>query len=67
MLSFVTSSLQCIYVTEMLKELEEKRLGIKVEGTWLLYAGDIVLLVRDQVELQVILDVLGKSTMKWRF
>ena len=35
--------------------------------TWcggLLYAGDIVLLARDQVELQVILDVVGKYT-KW--
>ena len=26
-----------------------------------------MLLVRDQVELQVMLDVVGKYTMKWRF
>ena len=31
-LSFVTSSLS-VYVMEMLKDLEEKRLGIEVEGT----------------------------------
>ena len=30
-------------------------------------ADDIVLLVRDQVELQVMLDVVGKYVMKWRF
>ena len=41
-----------------------------MEGTWcagLLYADDIVLLVRDQVELQVMLDVVGNYAMKWRF
>ena len=35
----------------MFKDSEEKRLGIEVEGTWcggLLYADDIVLLVRDK-------------------
>ena len=55
---------------EMLKDLEDKWLGIEVEGTWcswLLYADDIVLLVRDQVELQVMLDVVGKYAMKWRY
>ena len=44
----------CVYVMEMLKDLEEKRLGIKVDGTWyggLLYVDDIVLLARDQVVL----------------
>ena len=51
---------------ELLKDLEEKRLGIEVEGTWcggLLYANDIVLLARDQVELQVMLDVVEKYAM----
>ena len=34
----------------------------------LLSADDIVLVARDQVELQVMLDVRrGKYTMKWRF
>ena len=45
-------------------------LGIKVEGTWcggLLYADDIVLLERAQVELQVMLDVVGKYAMKQNF
>ena len=44
-----------VYVMEMLKDLEEKRLGIEMEVIWcgrLLYADDIVLLARDQVELQ---------------
>ena len=54
----------------MLKDLEEKWLGIEVEGTWcggLLYAVNIVLLARDLVNLQVTLDVMGKYAMKWRF
>ena len=40
-----------------------------MEGTWyggLLYADHIVLLARDQMELQVMLDVVGKYAMKWR-
>ena len=52
---------------EMLKDLEGKRLEIEVDETWcggLLYADDIVLLVRDQVELQVMLDVEGKYSDK---
>ena len=55
---------------EVLKDLEGKRLGIEVDRTWcggLLYADDIVLLARDQVELQVILDVVGQYAMKWSF
>ena len=32
----------------------------------LLYMDDIVLLARDQVKLQVMLDVVGKYMMKWR-
>ena len=47
---------------EMLKNLEEKRLAIEVEGAWcggLLFADGIVLLARE-----VILDVGGKNTMK---
>ena len=32
----------------------------------LLYADDTVLLTRDQVELQLMLDVVGKHAMKWR-
>ena len=62
--------LYSVYVMEILKDLEGERLGIEVEGTWcggLLYADDIVLLARDQVELQVMLDVGGKYAMKWRF
>ena len=50
----LTQVLYCIYVMEMLKDLEEKRLGIEVDGTWcggLMYANDIVLLARDKVEL----------------
>ena len=44
-------------------------LGIEVEETLcggLLYADDFVLLAKDQVNLQVMLDV-EKYTMKWRF
>ena len=54
-----------VYVMEMLKGLEEKRLGIEVEGIWcdgLQCVVDIVRLAGDQVELQV-----GKYAMKWRF
>ena len=39
-------------------------------GAWcggLMYEEYIVLLVRDQGELQVMLDVVGKYMMKWRF
>ena len=57
------------YVMEILKKLEEKRLKIDVEGTLcvvLMYADDSVLLVRNQVELQMMLDVVGKYVMKWR-
>ena len=42
-------------------DLEQKRLGIEVDGTWcggLLYADDVALLARDHVELQVLLDVV---------
>ena len=49
---------------------KKKRLGIEVEGIWcgrLLYADDIVLSARDLVELQVMLAVVGKYAMKWRF
>ena len=62
--------LYSVYVMEMLKDLEKKRLGIEVEETWcgwLLYAADIVLLAKDQVELQVMLDVMEKYVMKWEF
>ena len=44
-----SSQLYSVYVMEMLKDLEKKRLGIEVEGTWcggLLYADDFVLLAR---------------------
>ena len=54
--------LSSVYVIEMLKDLEEKRLGIEVEGIWcggLQYGNDIGLLERDQVELQVMY-VVGK-------
>ena len=34
---------------------------------WVAVCGDIVLLARDQVELQVMLDVVGKCLIKWRF
>ena len=54
--------LYSVYGMEMLTDLEERRLGNNVEGTWcggLLCADDIVLLARDQVELQVILDLVG--------
>ena len=52
-----------------MKYLVEKSLGIEVVGAWcggLLYEDYIVLLVRDQGELQVMLDVAGKYVMKWR-
>ena len=45
--------LYSVYVMEMLKDLEEKRLGVEIERTCcdeLLYADAIVLLARDQVE-----------------
>ena len=45
-------------------------MGIEIDGTWcsgLLYVDDIVLLACDQIELQVMLDVVGKYAMKWRF
>ena len=57
------------HVMELLKDLEENKLGIEVEGAWcggLLYVYDIVLL-RDQVELKVMLDVVGKYMMKLKF
>ena len=41
-----------VYAMAILKDFEEKWLGIEVEGTWcgeLLYADDSVLLARDQV------------------
>ena len=39
-----------------------------MEGTWCarLLMCTIILLAKDQVELQVILDVVGKYAMKWR-
>ena len=61
--------LSSVYVMGMLKDLEEKGLGIEVEGIWcdeLLYADDILLLARDQMELQVMY-VVEKYAMKWRF
>ena len=53
---------------EMLKDLEEKELGIEVEGTWVLDCSMwmILWLARDQVALHVMLDVMGKYVMWWR-
>ena len=34
---------------------------------WVAVGDDIVLLARDQMESQVMLDVVGKYAMKWRF
>ena len=62
--------LYSVYVMETLKDLGGKRLRIEVEGTWgggLLYADDIGLLAGDQEELQLMLDVVGKYVVKWRF
>ena len=59
-----------VYLIEMMKYLVEKSLGIEVEGArcgGLLYEDYIMLLVRDKGELQVMLDVVGKYVMKWRF
>ena len=65
----LSTVLYSVYVMEMLKDLEEKRLGIEVEGTWCggLLCGWYFVLARDQVKLQVMLDVMGKYVMKWRF
>ena len=59
----ITSILQCICDGDV-EQIGENFLGIEVEGTWcggLQYVDDIVLLASDQVELQVMLDVVGST------
>ena len=61
---FVTSSLQCIYDGNV-EGFGGKKLEIEIKGIGqLLIADDSVLLARDQVELQMMLDVVGKYVMK---
>ena len=46
----------------MMKQLEERGLGVIMDGTWcggLMYADDIVLLAETGAELQEMLDVVG--------
>ena len=52
---------------DMMKELEEKGLGVIMDGIWcggLMYADDIVLLAETGDELQ---DVVGHNAQEWRF
>ena len=55
---------------DMMKQLEEKGLGVKMDGIWcggLMYADDIVLLAETGDELQGMLDVVGHYAQEWKF
>ena len=55
---------------DMMKQLEERGLGVIMDGTWcggLMYADDIVLLAETSAELQEMLDVVGHYAQEWRF
>ena len=56
--------LYSIYVMGMMEQLEEKRLGVKMEGTWcggLMYADDVVLMAESSAESSAELHVSGSS------
>ena len=62
--------LYSIYIMDMMKQLEEKGLGVKMDGIWcggLMYADDIVLLAETGDELQGMLDVVGHYAQEWKF
>ena len=62
--------LYTIYIMDMMKQLEERGLGVIMDGTWcggLMYADDIVLLAETGAELQEMLDVVGHYAQEWRF
>ena len=62
--------LYSIYVMGMMEQLEEKSLGVKMEGTWcggLMYADDVVLMAESSAELQEMLDVVGRYAHQWKF
>ena len=62
--------LYSIYVMGMMEQLEDKRLGVKMDGTWcggLMYADDIVLMAESSAELQEMLDMVGSYAQRWKF
>ena len=62
--------LYAVYIDGLTKALKDANLGTIVYGEvlpLLLYADDIVLLARDRLELQRMLDVVSRYAMQWRF
>ena len=62
--------LYSIYVMGMVEEIEDKGVGVEVDGVWcgaLLCADDIVLMAESRDELQEMLDVVGGYARKWKF
>ena len=55
---------------DMMKQLEEKGLRMKMDGIWcggLMYVDDIVLLAETGDKLQEMLDVVGYYAQEWKF
>ena len=67
--------LYSLYVNGIVKELRESGLGVVVTGStgesiWVgcwLYADDVVLMAKDEVEMQKMLRVVEGFAKKWRF
>ena len=54
----------------MMEQLEDKRLGVKMDGTWcggLMYADNVVLMAGSSAELQEMLDIVGRYRQRWKF
>ena len=54
---------------DLADELERRRLGVKVKGTWMgacFFADDIVLMAESGKELQCMLDVAFKYANRWK-
>jgi len=63
--------LYSIYVMGMMEQLEDKRLGVKMDGTWcggLMYADDMLMAESIiSAELQEMLNMVGRYTQQFRF
>ena len=62
--------LYAVYINGLHKALSQAGLGVRVVGRrvpLLLYADDVVLLARNALELQQMLDVVSDYARKWRF
>jgi len=67
----VNSTLEfSVFIDELCKTLASRGYGVEVFGTWIgdvFFADDFVLLARDALELQLMLDVVDLHSKRWHF